>query len=490
MVICYKFIYQKKCTSNKSLFGFIRSLAGYYIFIVKYKHHRILKDQEMDAFLEKNDEFRHTLFQQCVLGMASVIILPSVTVFMICWFHAPGFSVLIFLAAASVWLDMLKKSRIIIMKQLNEGQVFLYKFEQKKKRLLNSQAVSKVQTKKNRIKIGKKAIVQIGIVWFMIACGELVLILMLKDTLEGGIFDSRNIKETIFASPVFITLWLLTGLSYTIYRLMDQEARDAIKRRFTYAKYIKNKSEIRVWASEEIGDLMDEFLYMCGLLNIKEVKIVLSDLENKQVYSNVKNGQMPEINIGKDVFNKAKEFYQQEYKEIIKMITAHELVHIYFKDGMRAIRRYLLSLLVYGVMIALAVVGARCDNMVCLIIAAAYLVFDCTIPRILRDDRYWNQVKEFRADAIGMEISQTSAEVFEKAMNCVVEDEEKDFVGNINKTNLLYWGYKCGVEQQIHPSMERRIYEARRGRKWEKGEYIRYLWLIGRNVFTGKGWKI
>lgn len=121
MAVCYKFIYQKKSTTNKSLFDFIRSLTGYYIFIVRYKHHRSLKDQEMDAFLEKNGDFRHTLYQQGVLGMASVIIMPSVTVFLIGWYHAPGLAVLILLAAASVWMDMLKKSRIKIMTLLNEG---------------------------------------------------------------------------------------------------------------------------------------------------------------------------------------------------------------------------------------------------------------------------------------------------------------------------------------------------------------------------------
>ena len=182
--------------------------------------------------------------------------------------------------------------------------------------------------------------------------------------------------------------------------------------------------------------------------------------------------------------------YGQEYMEIIKMLTAHELVHIYYKDTTWMRKVAALTLLFYGVMMALAVVGAERGNMVCVLIGTACIGLYCTIPRILSDERYWNQVKEFRADAIGMEISQTSAEVFEKAMNCVAEDEEEGSVGNKKKTGLLYWWYKRKVEQQIHPSMERRIYEARRGRKWGKREYIRYLWMICRNVFTGKGWKI
>lgn len=41
MAVCYKFIYQKKSTTNKSLFDLIRLLVGYYIFIIRYKCHRI-----------------------------------------------------------------------------------------------------------------------------------------------------------------------------------------------------------------------------------------------------------------------------------------------------------------------------------------------------------------------------------------------------------------------------------------------------------------
>ena len=488
--VCYRFIYQKKCTTNKSLLDFIRSLIGYYIFILKYRRHRILQDQEMDDFLEKNGEFRVTLFLQGGSGTISVLAIPSIVVLIMRFFRYSWISVIIFFAGANVWIKTLKESRIKIMILLNEGQKFLYQFERIKKRMMNNQTVSKIQTKENRIKIGKKFIVQIAGMWFISICGILVVILSLKDMLKGAMFQPRKIEDTIFGSPAFIALWLLTALSFTIFCLKDERTRDAIKWRFTYAKYLKNKLEIHVWASVEICDLMDEFLHMCDLLNIKEVKIFLGDLDNVMVCSYVENGQMPVVCIGYDVFNKAKEMYGQEYMEIIKMLTAHELVHIYYKDTTWMRKVAALTLLFYGVMMALAVVGAERGNMVCVLIGTACIGLYCTIPRILSDERYWNQVKEFRADAIGMEISQTSAEVFEKAMNCVAEDEEEGSVGNKKKTGLLYWWYKRKVEQQIHPSMERRIYEARRGRKWGKREYIRYLWMICRNVFTGKGWKI
>lgn len=490
MAVCYRFIYQKKCTTNKSLLDFIRSLIGYYIFIVKYRRHRISQDQEMDDFLEKNGEFRVTLFLQGGSGTTCVLAIPSITVLIMRFFRYSWFSVVIFLAGANVWIKTLKESRIKIMILLNEGQKFLYQFERIKKRMMNNQTVSKIQTKEKRIKIGKKFIVQIAGMWFISAGGILVVILSLRDMLKGAMLPPRKIEDTIFGSPAFIALWLLTALSFTIFCLKDQGTRDAIKRRFTYAKYLKNSLEIHVCASVELCDLMDEFLHMCDLLDIKEVNIVLGDSDNVKVCSYVENGQTPVILIGYDVFNKAKEVYGQEYTEIIKMLTAHELVHIYYKDITWMRKVAALTLLFYGVMMAVAVVGAERGNMVCVLIAIACIGLYCTISGILSDERYWNQVKEFRADAIGMEISQTSAEVFEKAMNCVAEEEEEGSVENKKKTGLLYWWYKRKVEQQIHPSMERRIYEVRRGRRWRKREYIRYLWMVCRNVVTGKGWKL
>lgn len=490
VVVCYKFIYKKKCTTSKSGFWLFRSLISYYIFIIKDKLHFVSKSNEMDDFLQETNEFRCTLFLNSLWGIACLIILPSITVFMTGYFKFSGISAIIFLAAASLFFDMLKRSRIELMKLINEGHIFLTRFQQKKKGIFNKREKAKTDEVKGRIRIGRQSIVEAVFVLLIVICGDIVLALILRDMLTEGIFGTFSFKESIYASPVFIILSVLPCVFFIILRLVDKEVREAIRQRFSYSKYIKNKAEVEVWISEELNDLMDDFLQMCSVLNIKEVKIALYDSEEKQVFSVVKEGQVPVIIIGEQFFNKVKQIYQYEYLEIIELLTAHELAHIHYRDAKPVKKIYVAALLVHGAMFALLVVGVMRGIAVCIVIALTYIILQSIVSKILLDERYWNQVKEFRADAVGLEISNTSAEVLEKALKCISDGEDDSIVKKEKKENPVYTFYKKSVEQQIHPSAERRIYEAKRRQTWRKREYFRYLWLVGCSVFSGKGWKI
>ena len=81
-----------------------------------------------------------------------------------------------------------------------------------------------------------------------------------------------------------------------------------------------------------------------------------------------------------------------------------------------------------------------------------------------------------------MAISNTTPAILEEALRCTAETEIKD-ANDRGFFNRMYRGW---IEQKVHPDVERRIYEAKRGQKWCITEYFRYLWLIN----TGKGWQI
>lgn len=493
--ICYTFIYKKKNTSNRSFWFFVRMLIGYYLFMLKYRFQSSMKNCEMDDFLQQYSELRYLIFEKSALGIAEIIGLPFIVVFMIRCFSFPGISFLIYLAGLGVFLESLKESRIVLMSLLNESQKFLFKFDRKKKYMRQEETTEsekhgtseKQQKEKNRI-------LKLVIVLLMIACADITMILLLRDMpemLRKVISRTFHLKDTAYLSPFFIVMVFITLLLYIILQFLDEEFRNNIKQRRSYRKQLKVNDEIKVWVinenMEELSGWFDEILNMCGLLHIKEVKIAIDDLDAKKAVCVILEGQMPVIILGREVFAKSQKYEAQIHYGIIKLLFAHELVHIHYNDTKWMRKVSGIALLYIGFSLFVIYLAAKSQNAVILGIAV-FLVLDYFVFYKMCDERYWKQVLEFRADRIGMAVSNTSPAILEEALRCTAEGEIND--EKKNDTGILHRIYQNRVEQQVHPSIKRRIYEAKREKPWSLREYFRYLWLISWNVIVRKGWKI
>ena len=187
------------------------------------------------------------------------------------------------------------------------------------------------------------------------------------------------------------------------------------------------------------------------------------------------------------MFDKSQRYVSQIHYGIIKLLFAHELVHIHYNDTKWMRKVYGIVLLYIGFSLFLMHLAVKSQNAVIwgmvVFIILNYLVF-----HKMCDERYWKQVMEFRADRIGIAVSNTSPAILEEALRCTAEGEIND--EKKNNTGILHRIYQNQVEQQVHPGIKRRIYEAKREKPWSFREYFRYLWLINWNVITRKGWKI
>ena len=110
----------------------------------------------------------------------------------------------------------------------------------------------------------------------------------------------------------------------------------------------------------------------------------------------------------------------------------------------------------------------------------------------MTDERYWGQVKEFRADRIGKAISQTSSDTFKNFSDFLMDTHRY----SVDKMNFgkdvwreIYQGY---IEVENHPSLERRMMELKRGKNWGRLEYVRYATIFRWRLspLCGKGWKL
>lgn len=492
LLIWHSIVYREKNVRSQSLFSFFWKLTGYYFFMFRYRTHLVPKNHDMDKFLRKNSMLRYELIQD--IGFLAVLLffLPSFAIFLrsIPFFPLMNIltkDILIYLAALSVLVRTFNENRIGLAKLVNEGWKFLHQFGLIKKRLKNKTGVIIKKKKSPSVHtLNLSNILSIIPALLLILWSDLILIFILKNILSRGMDSVFSFKDSVYLMPEFYIKGLVWIILFLIYKVTDKEAMLQFKQWAQYRNHLKNKSEIEVQYTLELEETIPEILKMCALLNIKEIKICVDDLKTRKVISQTESGKMPVIIIDKKLFDKLRFEYPSEYWNLIRLLAAHELVHIYYKDKTYMKKVYVSLLLWLIVAFGVFYLLYSLNSFIFIIIGVLKMILEYYAIHILCDKRYWNQVMEFRADRIGMMISNTSPEILENVLTCIVEDNDEE----IKKDNFLRKIYRNTVEQHIHPSAEQRINEVRRRVPWSLGEYVRYLWKIGKNVLIGKGWRI
>lgn len=488
LLICYELIYRKKNLVNWTVIDFLKALTKYYFSSVKYKLRPSARNHDMDEFMENNSELSSVLWEYTVFGGMLLIFLPGIITLLIKNIQLPFFNVIIYFSGIGVLLDRLKHSRIDLIYLLNESHKFLFRYH-KMSAQIRAKEKEGGTADQGIVENGLKNRVIILVVSWLMICGCLLLGLISINFIEGETLKNFNLKKAISFSPFFAILLLILYIVY----IWNKGAGEKVKQGISYWKYIKSKSDIEVWIPEEnrkeLNNWIDETLGMCDLLKVKEVGIGIGDIGMKKVLSSVSYTHMPIIIIGSEVFEKSKRLYPQEHFEIIRMLIAHELVHIHYRDAKWMKKVYAIALIYIGCAACAPITIAANLNLALGSVTVLLLLFlDMAVFRILRDERYWKQIMEFRADRVGMAISHTTPDLLEKVLACTGEDEKED--KKHERVNIVHKIYQRKIEQPVHPDTERRIYEARRQKPWGIGEYFRYLWMIIKNLFMGKGWRV
>lgn len=227
---------------------------------------------------------------------------------------------------------------------------------------------------------------------------------------------------------------------------------------------------------------------MCQELHLPVIPVISANLSTQTALTGYDKDYGPYILISSGKYQEIlHQFGEIECMQILKMITAHELVHIAYKDynERRIVWKTVFCYLLLGLIMFTYVLNAwkfMSETMYIFIflVLGAFSVFAGTV---IMNQKYWKQVMELRADRIGMKISQTSAEQFVRLMQFIPPNDTV-------KNNFIYQYYQKYILEDSHPSAQRRISEIRRGKPWSVHEYFRYLLLTGIHVFSLKGWNL
>mgnify|MGYP001124705429 CR=1 FL=1 len=497
LFICYKYIYKKKVISNKSFTDYLRMLLSYYIFIIRYKFGCYKKSEELSGFLQQNYELRCALFQNIFGNVAGVFVLPFLVIIFIEYSIRIEFIILlIFAGGVNLGIEIKQKMPELFL-LINQSQIFLYKIGRWKqcavqeRRLLSSKSCGQMNMLVKRFRRGVKSMRQFErIVWLiMLLCSIIISIMTIKEVyLEGiGSFLRKqlDVKNSFFFSSRMLVLNIVFCMSAVFLYLHDHK----IIKKF-YDKIGKRGDiERRIEIDEELGEWKNEIIRMCGEAGISDIVFMTAYLGTKKVVSFDLKGEIPVVAVGKELLCNIRQTWYQEYFETAKLMMAHEIVHIRYRDSYPKHKEWIVLKILainFTVFIGMVLFATWIDNPIVATIINFIIIALVVENRILCDERYWLQVMEFRADRIGMKYSRASVETFGLALQLTDSNDGQ----SMEPTNIFQREFDKYVAPHIHPRSESRLYEVMRGKDWSHAEYVRYFSRILRNVILRKGWRI
>lgn len=506
LYVLYKAVYKKKMVSNRSLFDFSKIFISYFVFMIYYKIGRYKKNDELDDFLQKNDELRMSMYIDIVGSIALFGILPFIIVTFMHNEIMHKIAVLFIVAGVIYFMYEIKERMPVLLARINQSQIFLYKFEKLKKYV-----VRKTKGNDTRIKdfsiflrtywqnIKSLGIVRGSVWFFLLICSIVISVMTIREIIVKGIGnflrEQMNMKTVFFFSPRMLIFEVPFIIALLLFDLLERRAK---KREYereeecTVSNTITNdnmNSLEGVITDQELEPWRNEIIRMCNYVGIRGIICVADDIGEKKIISIMQRNEIPAIIVNQDLLHDLEKCYDQSFFEAVKLMIAHEIAHICYHDPLpkhkeiRALKIYVFNIACFiGTGAVIFFIHNTVLNVIMSFVAMALLLENM----IMIDEKYWMQVMEFRADRIGMEISGTSVETFKLTLQ-ITDSKER---GVKISTNLIQRIYDKYAEVHIHPRKERRLYEVIRKKGWHVTDYIRYFFLIGRNVIFRRGWEI
>lgn len=276
------------------------------------------------------------------------------------------------------------------------------------------------------------------------------------------------------------------GVAFGILGLIWICGSEKWEKRQRVKKYRTSKKEIKI-RGERIELFADEIAKMCKIIGICDIEIReekgIGAIANACYHKNERSLILLDSSLLEYVERKS----GMTGGECIKLILAHELIHIYYKEPQSItgnIRKA--ALLGMGIYLLglLGLVGAAVLFHMLLMPAGMLILFGFIYNRICYDQRYWIQLQEIRADRRGIELCGLSYGQALRVNNILYELEND----GQKEDSIMYKIYLRTTPWHGHLKRKRRQAALMQERGW--GWYY-YIWLfieIVRGRIKGEGW--
>lgn len=312
-----------------------------------------------------------------------------------------------------------------------------------------------------------------------------------QESTEIWLLMNANEKEIVAFCVLMMVVFGGVVIDAIILKREKGKNEKKISRKRNTVNWKKVKDSIII--DSQLRQWKDDIFQMCEHLHIKSVHIQINNSAKDIAEVTRQKDGVSYVQISKYYFEDMNQYFDVYlFKKVIMFIIGHELAHIYFHDRSKC-RTVIIRIAIFmGYMLCLretAILLYKCNlngSIFYLIWALLVISIFVFIVSIIIDARYWRQIKELRADRVGMEASGTLPNVFNAyASYCQYLN------GNLGeKGNPIYFYYEQYVEIKGHPSLETRSKELHRNKKWNITEHIRYCWIIRWKLWRHCGWKL
>lgn len=477
-------------------------LAGKVITYLKWKFdHRERSDrleeypysEEMKAFIVSHSGIHNELLRNVFLLISGIIVFAIIITipakissgipFQFFW-GACGFS---------AFFDWWKKHRKYVIEFLAKLEIFMAEFEQQVRR--DKKAKSKPE--KNGAPSTKKIHLLLLVISFAVVCSIFLfkesvrLIQMINGKTEFEEFIEQENRMNSYGLTVCIIIllvcciafeWFRKGFiddikGYVNYYRNEWENRSAEKALIKHVKGVLICPELSVWEQD--------IRQMCKSLKIRRAIFWIDSGAGLNAEACMVGKKLPVILCRKSLLENLNERLKDMTVPAVCFLLGHEMVHIYYKDTCDFENLTGILTLSFFFHVILCIGAGRTGNpLLILIIFFSCVFWDCFPLRLWIDDRCRKQIMELRADRVGMKVSRTSPETVCALFEIFESTENKKY------TNVVYHYYKTHIDVDEHMSIKRRKQEIMRGQKWGLLDYVRYMFIIQKNLILFKGWEI
>lgn len=495
---------------NGSFVHLLKRIVKYYWWIFHHREKAFHEtntypySRQMRKFLTQQSTFRAILARNVILMTSGMVALGIVVIVMV----IPTSGTLslgrvfclavIFVIGITVILDFAKRYREYLFGFLQKTELFLTEFS----KILKFEATQKEEEKVSK----EDAVVPKRFKIFSLLMALVILLTAISVVVlqwgaftklydaESGLISLTQLQTvmgetlltTVGSSVIFLLVCCIIWKEIrqtVILRIRDFLCK--ITSRWAHKAKQTAKNTAGILICPDLSPWAQSITEMCRELRLETMSFQTDERIGMNARAVIGEDSTPTVIVGTELLDCLHRQLGALDIPAVRFILGHELAHIYFRDQEDPLCKRAAWLLVVSFLFAigLAAISIRFDSkFLATATALAMAIWGWIVLSKLADVRFRGQIMELRADRIGLQVSGTVPDTFRILIPFLETMDEEG--------NPLYQYYKKYIDVALHPSLQTRLKELERRKRWGISEYARYIRIIQFNIITGQGWRL